>query len=384
MKNFSIPLVSQNRPKYIPSLDGLRGFAVWAVIFYHCFSFLIVTKIGWAGVDLFFVLSGFLITGILYDTKSSPNYYKNFIIRRVLRIFPLYYFALITMFFILPNIIPELLGSHFDYYQRHQSYFWLYIQNWLYSIDGFPHNHMLVHFWSLAVEEQFYIFWPWVIKFCPLKHLLKISIILIILSIFFRMNWGFSIGYQATFQYMATLSRMDALLIGAVIAILLRRRPAWLEKAVLPALVFSFIVVVAGIAALKRVNFLSLPSLYTFMDLFFASILILCLSSKNIPFLTKLVNNNALIWSGKYSYGLYVYHYIIFIILEFNITNGLSRLFDSTTICKLITGLITIILSLIISYLSYQYLESPFLRLKKHFSYKNKRPITLKTQPACP
>lgn len=372
MKWYSIHLAPQSRLKHIPSLDGLRGIAVWAVILYHCFPFFVITKIGWAGVDLFFVLSGFLITGILYDTKNTSKYYVNFITRRVLRIFPLYYFVLIGVFFILP-IFPNLLTTNFKYYENHQLYFWFYIQNWLYSIDGFPKDHTLIHFWSLAVEEQFYIFWPWIVKICPTKHLFKACIILIICSIFFRMSWGFHFNYSVVYQYMATLSRVDALLIGGVMAILIRQNPRWLESMALPTLVISSIVILTVILSTGRLGFLSLSSIYTVIDFCCASLLLLCLSVNPVPILTRVVNNSILQWSGKYSYGLYVYHYIIFNILGRQMEPTFSSLMKNNFLANLTVGIITVVLSIGISYLSYRYLESPFLHLKKYFRYDTKR-----------
>ncbi|HVX00459.1 MAG TPA: acyltransferase [Candidatus Babeliaceae bacterium] len=369
MRLYSIPLVRQNRLKYIPSLDGLRGIAVISVILYHCFPFLVVTKIGWIGVDLFFVLSGFLITGILYDTKSTPKYYVNFILRRVLRIFPLYYFVLLLIFFVLP-FFPSLVNWDFVYYRTHQAYFWSYMQNWLYSRDGFPKNHMLIHFWSLAVEEQFYIFWPWIVKLSPAKHLLKVTVILILVSVLFRLDLGFHFGYSIVYQYMATLSRMDALLIGAAIAILIRNKPIWLEKATVPILFVSFFVVAGTIVITGKVGFLSLPTIYTFIDLVCGCLLVFCLSSQQVPILTGLVSNRILRWMGKYSYGLYVYHYIIFNILEFKMRPFLSVTMGNEFFIGLIIGVFTLCLSLIVSYLSFRYLESPFLTLKKFFEYK--------------
>ncbi len=145
---------------HVNALDGLRGIAIILVLFFHCsrFEFLPVRAIsafGWTGVDLFFVLSGFLITGILIDTKGKEGFYKNFFMKRVLRIFPLYYLTLCIFF------IPSFF-FHFElteYYITHQIYFWTYTQNLLFAFDGWPENaRFLNHFWSLAIEEQFYIF----------------------------------------------------------------------------------------------------------------------------------------------------------------------------------------------------------------------------------
>src|SRR6476646_2808690 len=117
---------------YYPALDGLRGFAILGVLLQHNFSFLPVPKFGWVGVDLFFVLSGFLITDILLRTKENKNFLQNFYIRRILRIFPLYYGVLLLFFLIAPAF--QHLHLQYNYYHKSQSMSWLHLQNWIYII----------------------------------------------------------------------------------------------------------------------------------------------------------------------------------------------------------------------------------------------------------
>src|SRR5690606_28459276 len=114
---------------YYPALDGLRGLAILLVVVYHNFGFINYFFFGWLGVDLFFVLSGFLITDILLRTLGQPNYLRNFYTRRVLRIFPLYYLALIIFLIIIPK---TNLSLDLAYYKENEIWLWTYIQNWLY------------------------------------------------------------------------------------------------------------------------------------------------------------------------------------------------------------------------------------------------------------
>src|SRR5688572_28211876 len=144
-----------NRP-YYPALDGLRGVAILLVVLYHNFGFIKQSYFGWLGVDLFFVLSGFLITDILLRTRSQPGFLRDFYMRRVLRIFPLYYVSLIIFLFILAPLTSAKV--EWGYYLGNQVYFWTYLQNWLFIFKDPGNAHILNHFWSLAVEEQFYIF----------------------------------------------------------------------------------------------------------------------------------------------------------------------------------------------------------------------------------
>src|SRR4030095_2778309 len=146
--------------QYYPALDGLRGLAILLVILYHNFSFINHFFFAWLGVDLFFVLSGYLITSILLNSVNSPHYLKNFYAKRVLRVFPLYYLSLIIFLIIFPLL--GIYKSELKYYVDNQLWFWFYLQNWLLSFNFPTTGNFLNHFWSLGVEEQFYLAWPFI------------------------------------------------------------------------------------------------------------------------------------------------------------------------------------------------------------------------------
>lgn len=168
-------------PPHLPALDGLRGGAVLLVIAYHATHlpvaesffarlFAAATGMMWIGVDLFFVLSGFLITRILLATRDSPRYFRSFYARRTLRIFPLYYGVLIGLFVALPiatwlvggPLASVLASESYQRLQSHQPWLWTYTQNFL-QARGPSQLPGLGHFWSLAVEEQFYLIWPTIV-----------------------------------------------------------------------------------------------------------------------------------------------------------------------------------------------------------------------------
>src|SRR5262249_15618967 len=128
---------------------------------------------GWAGVQLFFVLSGFLITGILLETRQRARYYRNFFGRRVLRIFPLYYAVLIVAFVIVPLIAGKQPRGH-----EHQLWLWVYLANWTGPFDGGV--FIFGHFWSLAVEEQFYVTWPFLVRALPARAFATLCGVLIV------------------------------------------------------------------------------------------------------------------------------------------------------------------------------------------------------------
>jgi peptidoglycan/LPS O-acetylase OafA/YrhL len=164
---------ASNLRGHLPALDGLRGLAVSMVLVFHFVGQMLptnaleraivgVTKHGLLGVDLFFVLSGFLITGLLYEAHDKPHYLRNFYMRRVLRIFPLYYGVLALVFFVAP-LIPPLRGPTLDYLLDRQAWAWLYgINVYLAGHEEWSFSY-LNHFWSLAVEEHFYLFWPFLV-----------------------------------------------------------------------------------------------------------------------------------------------------------------------------------------------------------------------------
>ena len=363
--------------QYIPAFDGWRGVGIIMVLIAHCFPSSI-TRSFWVAMDLFFVMSGFLITGILLDSRSNKNYYVNYITRRVLRVFPVYYFVLAISFLVIPALFPYIMGRDYDYYMKHQAWFWLYGQNWLLSFTGFPKNHTMIHFWSLAVEEQFYIFWPFLIKFFNSRKLLKICIGLILFSFYFRIDLGSRLGLVQPYPYVATLSRMDAISIGAIVAILIRERKEWLEKYVNYFACVSAIFVVVGFLYYRSTNFMEVSPLYTFVDVFAGCILLYSMSQRK-PWIIRLGDHPIFRFFGKYSYGIYIYHYIIFNLLMYNLAPNLG--IRHRFISEFVIAALTIGLSVAVSLISYRYIEKPFLKLKKYFSYDKSKASSPRQAP---
>jgi peptidoglycan/LPS O-acetylase OafA/YrhL len=213
----------------VVSLDGMRGLAILAVMLHHSVGRLPssnfpqqvvawLSYLGWSGVDLFFVLSGFLITGILLDSRQAVNYFSSFYARRALRIFPLYYMFLAGAFLLFPWVIPgdwlPVRGDRWLYF--------FYLTNWETLWHGPWRHSVMAHLWSLAVEEQFYFSWPlfvWVLRPGMLLSGLVAGEVAVICG---RALWVMGHGPSQA-VVMATVTRMDGLLLGAVCAILVRR-----------------------------------------------------------------------------------------------------------------------------------------------------------------
>ena len=345
---------------YYPALDGLRGLAILLVAFYHNFGFINYFFFGWLGVDLFFVLSGFLITDILLKTKNDPHYLKNFYGRRVLRIFPVYYLTLIVLLFIVPVINKDLL--HVRYYQDHQLWLWTYLQNWLYIFNPPPADSLgLTHLWSLAVEEQFYLVWPFVILLIRhVKPLFVFMFVLLVAIIAIRfIVWQYHIEKIAYFN-LYTFSRIDGICIGSMTALLRQFNSHFLQK--------NIALIVSSLAGLNFIFYL-FNNAYSFSFPFLAIIGYTTFAVVFGILVNEAVNNNTIItlffdnrimkFLGRISYGLYIFHWPIYLMLK-NLSFNLPNLVISIAA----TGI-----AVIISWLSFEIFESKILKLKKNFQY---------------
>jgi peptidoglycan/LPS O-acetylase OafA/YrhL len=212
----------------IAALDGLRALAILLVVPHNIdmfvgvpswveFPAIVYMHAGWIGVQLFFVLSGFLITGKLLDTRGQPNYFGQFFARRAWRILPLYFAILLVAMVIVPAMldVPPALRATL----HNQVWLWTFLTNWTqpYGIDV----HGFGHFWSLAVEEQFYLLWPLVVLQCAAPRLLRVCVALVLVTLAIRVVMEL-LGFPHGALYMFTICRMDALALGAMVAAMVR------------------------------------------------------------------------------------------------------------------------------------------------------------------
>jgi len=353
--------------QYYPALDGLRGLAILLVIVYHNFGFINYFFFGWLGVDLFFVLSGFLITDILLNTAGRPDYLRNFYTRRLLRIFPLYYLALLLFMYIIPALTHSFPAG---YYRENQCWMWTYLQNWLYIFKPAGETTGLHHLWSLAVEEQFYLLWPLIIILLkkPRRLLLFISLVLLAVIGLRLWIWNSQLANLAYFN-LYTFSRIDGLCIGCMIALLQRINPGFLTKNTY-IVVFFFAVANFAFFFINRHYAFSFPYLaiagYTTFAMTFGLLVNEAVTNET-RLITIIFNWPVLRFFGKISYGLYVFHWPIYLMLTpvlYQLINTPGNMKLTQFICSLLATGIAIGVSL----LSYHYYESYFLRLKNKLS----------------
>lgn len=367
----------------IRALDGIRGLAIILVMLHHfdrlipscniAINFMkLILSYGWAGVDLFFALSGFLITGILLDTRKASNYFSAFYVRRVLRIFPLYYSVLIVI------LAGAALWGHRPHVAplvADQKVYFLYLTNWLVLWKG-PWGHSIIgHFWSLAVEEQFYLIWPLCVWLLISQRLAKVAVFASVIALLVRIYWVAHSGPSQAIV-MATVTRMDTLLCGALAAVLFRQaqtlsvlRP-WLPRISLAA-ILSF---VAGVGLLRRMHGLGGGTLFvqtfgfTLLAVgFTALILYAAATDGEVTLLQRSLRNGVLTDFGKYSYGIYMYHVPLLLLCDFLIYKRLSPALAGNLWFGVLYFAFVFAGSFFIAKVSYEHFERHFLALKRHF-----------------
>ena len=359
----------------IPALDGIRGLAIiWVVLhnstgmpmaassrWLHVFPLL--ASRGWIGVQLFFALSGFLITLGLLESQGASHYFRNFYAKRALRILPLYYAVLLVLLVLLPAVVT--LGAPFS--SAHQAPLWLFTANWTQSLPyGFG------HFWSLSVEEQFYLFWPLVVFRLPARRLLTVCLWTGVGALLLRCVLA-AYGADSSTLYQNTACRMDALALGGAAACVLRIPSLWdTARAHLPAVgVAALLVFLAGIPLthIYDNDHLAGETLgYSLLACSSAAFVLWAamLDPRAPPGLGSLLLWSPLRSCGKYSYAIYVFHNLLhklvgepWLVGRFGKAPPLQVVFTYSTAVLLISyGL---------AFCSYYALERRFLRLKRFF-----------------
>jgi len=321
---------------------------------------------GWIGVQLFFALSGFLITGGLLDARGSSHYFRNFYAKRALRILPLYY----TVLFLLLVLVPLLWSPPPPYSSDHQAPLWLFTANWTHSVPyGFA------HFWSLAVEEQFYLIWPLVVVGLVARRLLPACLWIAAGALLLRCALA-AAGASTWTLYSNTACRMDALALGGAGACLVRI--AALSEAIrarLPLVAAAALAVFAvGLPLTQLYNRDSLTGAtygYTFLAVssaVFVTWMAMLEGRALTGFrLSSLLSSAPLRSCGRYSYGMYVFHNLLHKLLgEPWLTRTFGKLPPLPVVFLYAVGVL--LATYVLAFCSYHLLEKRFLRLKRPFT----------------
>ncbi len=338
----------------VPELDGVRGVAVLLVLVHNtCMSpslhFGLLVTNGWMGVDLFFVLSGFLITGILRDSRNSQGYFKRFYVRRCLRIWPLYYSVLLFMFVIVPLIRPSEANTVFNARSSPWWSYLLFVQNFLVPVPTMA-TGLLAVTWSLAIEEQFYLVWPFVVWVFNEAGLRKIVLVAICISPLLRLY----LSLRGVNIYSNTFCRLDGLMAGACLALIIRSEGFDPSRFVIKA--WITLVISAPVALLLEVFHARWVG-FSFIALAAVSFVYLALFSK-CTWLQALLTNRFLVYTGTISYGIYLLEKIpVDVAKSFHLDKHQFLAFP-----------ITVVATYAMAALSWKFIESPFLRLKRFFN----------------
>lgn len=347
------PISNKN---YFPGLDFVRGLAIILVVLYHYFPFF---KIGWIGVDLFFVLSGFLITTKLLECRNEDNFFQNFYLRRILRLFPIYFLALIAFYTLSPVFFSDKQnGSVFDFYNQNWVWFFTFTQNFLFIKKGPAPEPYLMHFWSLAIEEQFYLLWPFLVYFCRRESLFKCILISIFFSALFFRIYSHQTSQSFAPYYFHLVARADSLAAGAFLAILQMSKKEINKFWGVGILLFFIAIFLSALVKFKNVDFDN-PYLltvgYSITCMFFT---LVCYRAIKHPMMSK--KYLVVKYLGKISYGIYVYHLPIFLAGNYLLKNFIFQI----GVFQFFSNLLLLVITIVVSSLSYRFIELPFIKLK--------------------
>jgi len=373
----------------IPTLDGLRGVAILLVLLRHAvfgvssvqgiethspvtFLFLAAGQLTWSGVDLFFVLSGFLIGGILLDARPSPRYFQTFYLRRVYRILPLYF--VVIGLSLLPHLLAEFSPARAARTSPLPIPWWayaLFIQNfWMALLGTFGPSGIGIS-WSLAIEEQFYLTIPLLIRKVRPRNLLIVLLMVIFCAPWLRVLLHSSMRFAGLASYVLTPARADALSLGVLAALLVRNVVFWewlkSHRTLLWSLTLSLF---AGTCYMTWQGYdaLSLPMTtwgFSWLAVFYTCILLIAiLPGEGI--VPRILQNKSLIWFGTLAYCSYLIHVAMMNAIRHPLKVHFPQYPVAAWLCG---GILGMLLTLAIAALSYKYFEKPLLRRGHQYNY---------------
>ena len=375
---------------HIPALDGVRGLAILLVLMFHlnlleksgietldARVFSGVANLAWCGVNLFFVLSGFLITRILFRAKGQTTYFRNFYLRRVVRIFPLYYGVLFLTLILIPSLPSSLVPAEklqrFTETQGNTLWFWLYLSNFSVASAGAWGHGILDVAWSLSIEEQFYLVWPAIVRFTNRRELMRLCVLVMALAFGIRVAMTLS-GVNPISIYVLTPSQLDVLGAGAFVA-LAAEGPGGI-RALMPWAVRLW-KITAGVLLVSfcwrgssNMDPVTQTVGFSLVAIHFASWLAVVLGSPEQRLLVRFFSSPVMRMFGRYSYAMYLFHMPIRGILRDTVygPDRFLTLFGSRIPGQLIFYGLATVVTLVAAYASWQIYEKHFLKLKRFMS----------------
>jgi peptidoglycan/LPS O-acetylase OafA/YrhL len=377
----------------IPELDGLRGIAILLVVIWHYAVIQIKAEpysiahyfqralgLSWSGVDLFFVLSGFLIGGILIDNRETSNYFKVFFIHRVCRIFPLYFLCL-SMFFVLTYALPDLVRtSPFDWLFGKPLPLWSYLT--------FTQNFTMVHersfgagwlgvTWSLAVEEQFYLVLPLMIYIVPTRKLPWVLLFFVLLAPVLRTIIFYNHPRPSFPTFMLMPCRADSLLIGVLCAYITRQANLIrFVKEHLALLYILCVILLLGVAALtvadQNVGSWAMTTYgYSIFACLYACVLLIAITEKR-GIVSGITRFKALRSLGIIAFGVYLWHQVISGIIHALFLRQAPQMHNWL---EGSISIIAILLTLIVAQVSWSFVEKPFVSMGHSIRWNRKRQL---------
>lgn len=330
-------------------------------------EFAAIPHLGWIGVDLFFVVSGLLITGILLDTHDSPRFFTTFYARRSLRIFPLYFAFLLAAFTLIPAV-QEGPWAQTEFVQQSGSPWWyiLYQGNLREAIRGVEPAYVLAPLWSLAIEEQFYLVFPLMVQRLRRLQLRRVLLGAIVGALVFRIVTALLWPANERIQYLATPARVDELAIGALLALglregwLMRSQRRWIGRLMVAALVVGAIAF--GLGGLDRTGWFGRTAGYSLIAVLFGSTVLWAVLGRETPS-TALLRWQPLRAVGKVCYGIYL--------LQRPVQVAAMKLSETAGYPLDPTSLFTVVILMFATFgaasVSWVIFERPILGLKRRF-----------------
>ena len=376
---------AQSSSRHVPALDGIRGTAILLVLLFHLLwsnsetgsrimnAVVALRGAGWVGVDLFYALSGFLITGILFDSLGGAHYFRNFYVRRVLRIVPLYYGVATLLFLLVEFKLHEAAGRPF-------ALLLAYLNNtplWWHTQSGKTLIDLTNHLWSLAVEEQFYLVWPFVVfAVRDRRKLMGLAVLLALSAPAVRMVM-IAHGASVDALYKSTICRADSLLGGAWVALAMRgglreRLTRWAPAVFLLGLTACLVIGVRAGNFDYEVNPTVRSAGFSLVALTSAAWVAMMLRA-GVP--SRLMSARWLRFFGRYSYGIYVLHMPVEAFVQRMLAPLLRAHLHSKAGLHLVELALTMGITLPTAMASFRFYETPFLNLKRYFGRSRKVPL---------